>query len=414
MIMATDNEEIFQYYTIINQDKAPETGIDNEGNTDQIVLLTIEPGASLVSGETYNESALDCAVDFTPIGDQNDLLSQECDENQSLQTVPIKIITVQDGTVFMASEDEALETIEPHLITGGIEDSRDQEENYVELETNENEEQETEDEPLSSHLDNDGHYKFFQLIGDSECPQVVHFLCNDKADTETEEIQAPPQKEKPFMCLFEGCSKMYSSLQHLNVHMRKHVNKKQYKCTEKGCGKRFATNYSLKSHIRTHTGEKPYGCTMCMKRFKTSGDLQKHIRIHTGEKPFVCPMEGCGRSFTTSNIRKIHIRSHTGERPFVCTEEGCGKAFASLTNYRNHMRIHSGEKPFVCRFEGCEKRFTEYSSLYKHQIVHQTDRPVSCCYCSQTFKQVSSMNLHKRLKHNLVICRDGTAVVIDI
>ncbi|XP_051512385.1 zinc finger protein 143 isoform X2 [Myxocyprinus asiaticus] len=208
--------------------------------------------------------------------------------------------------------------------------------------------------------------------------------------------------EKAFRCEHEGCGKLYTTAHHLKVHERSHTGDKPYICDLIGCGKKFATGYGLKSHIRTHTGEKPYRCheLNCLKSFKTSGDLQKHTRTHTGEKPFKCPFEGCGRSFTTSNIRKVHIRTHTGERPYYCSEPNCGRAFASATNYKNHMRIHTGEKPYVCTVPGCDKRFTEYSSLYKHHVVHTPCKPYNCNHCGKTYKQISTLAMHKRTAHN--------------
>ncbi|XP_051953433.1 zinc finger protein 143 isoform X2 [Xyrauchen texanus] len=208
--------------------------------------------------------------------------------------------------------------------------------------------------------------------------------------------------EKAFRCEHEGCGKLYTTAHHLKVHERSHTGDKPYICDHIGCGKKFATGYGLKSHIRTHTGEKPYRCheLNCLKSFKTSGDLQKHTRTHTGEKPFKCPFEGCGRSFTTSNIRKVHIRTHTGERPYYCSEPNCGRAFASATNYKNHMRIHTGEKPYVCTVPGCDKRFTEYSSLYKHHVVHTPCKPYNCNHCGKTYKQISTLAMHKRTAHN--------------
>ncbi|XP_076840503.1 zinc finger protein 143 isoform X4 [Brachyhypopomus gauderio] len=208
--------------------------------------------------------------------------------------------------------------------------------------------------------------------------------------------------EKAFRCDHDGCGKLYSTAHHLKVHERSHTGDKPYICEHLGCGKKFATGYGLKSHVRTHTGEKPYRCQElnCLKSFKTSGDLQKHTRTHTGEKPFKCPFEGCGRSFTTSNIRKVHIRTHTGERPYYCSEPNCGRAFASATNYKNHMRIHTGEKPYVCTVPGCDKRFTEYSSLYKHHVVHTPCKPYNCNHCGKTYKQISTLAMHKRTAHN--------------
>ncbi|KAK3561825.1 hypothetical protein QTP86_017065, partial [Hemibagrus guttatus] len=189
---------------------------------------------------------------------------------------------------------------------------------------------------------------------------------------------------------------------HHQVHARVHTGDKPYCCDKPGCEKRFATGHGLKSHMRTHTGEKPYCCTEmnCKKSFKNSGDLQKHMRIHTGEKPFLCPYEGCGRFFRTSNICKVHMRTHTGEKPYHCTEPGCNRAFASATNYKNHSRIHTGERPYVCTIPGCDKRFTEYSSLYKHQVVHTPCKPYECSHCGKTYKQISTLALHKRTAHN--------------
>uniref|UniRef100_A0A8C3F0N5 Transcription factor IIIA n=1 Tax=Corvus moneduloides TaxID=1196302 RepID=A0A8C3F0N5_CORMO len=206
---------------------------------------------------------------------------------------------------------------------------------------------------------------------------------------------------RAFRCGYKGCGRLYTTAHHLKVHERAHTGDRPYTCDFPSCGKAFATGYGLKSHVRTHTGEKPYKCPedMCSKAFKTSGDLQKHIRTHTGERPFKCPFVGCGRSFTTSNIRKVHIRTHTGERPYMCPEPGCGRGFTSATNYKNHMRIHTGEKPYLCTVPGCGKRFTEYSSLYKHHVVHTHCKPYTCSSCGKTYRQTSTLAMHKRSSH---------------
>uniref|UniRef100_A0AAY5EJT8 Transcription factor IIIA n=1 Tax=Electrophorus electricus TaxID=8005 RepID=A0AAY5EJT8_ELEEL len=214
------------------------------------------------------------------------------------------------------------------------------------------------------------------------------------------------QGDKTFQCSYEGCRRLYTTAHHLKVHERSHTGDRPYRCEVASCTKAFATGYGLKSHLRTHTGEKPYKCPedMCYKAFKTSGDLQKHLRTHTGEKPFKCPFEGCGRSFTTSNIRKVHMRTHTGERPYLCPEPSCGRGFASATNYKNHMRIHTGEKPYLCTVPGCGKRFTEYSSLYKHHVVHTHCKPYSCNHCGKTYRQTSTLAMHKRTDCTTLVC----------
>ncbi|XP_058015707.1 zinc finger protein 143 isoform X3 [Ahaetulla prasina] len=238
------------------------------------------------------------------------------------------------------------------------------------------------------------------MIGDNEQDKKMQIVLQSHGTRVTTKSQSTG--DKAFRCDYDGCGKLYTTAHHLKVHERSHTGDRPYQCDHPGCGKAFATGYGLKSHVRTHTGEKPYRCSEenCTKSFKTSGDLQKHIRTHTGERPFKCPFEGCGRSFTTSNIRKVHIRTHTGERPYYCTEPGCGRAFASATNYKNHVRIHTGEKPYVCTVPGCDKRFTEYSSLYKHHVVHTHSKPYNCNHCGKTYKQISTLAMHKRTAHN--------------
>ncbi|XP_063800149.1 zinc finger protein 143 isoform X3 [Pseudophryne corroboree] len=238
------------------------------------------------------------------------------------------------------------------------------------------------------------------MISEPEPEKKMQIVLQGHAPRVT--VKPPQTNEKAFRCDYDGCGKLYTTAHHLKVHERSHTGDRPYQCEHGGCGKAFATGYGLKSHVRTHTGEKPYRCTEenCTKSFKTSGDLQKHIRTHTGERPFKCPFEGCGRSFTTSNIRKVHIRTHTGERPYYCSEPGCGRAFASATNYKNHVRIHTGEKPYVCTVPGCDKRFTEYSSLYKHHVVHTHSKPYNCNHCGKTYKQISTLAMHKRTAHN--------------
>lgn len=62
--------------------------------------------------------------------------------------------------------------------------------------------------------------------------------------------------------------------------------------------------------------------------------------------------------------------------------------------------LSPGEKPYVCTVPGCQKRFTEYSSLYKHHVVHTPCKPYNCNHCGKTYKQISTLAMHKRTAHN--------------
>lgn len=45
------------------------------------------------------------------------------------------------------------------------------------------------------------------------------------------------------------------------------------------------------------------------------------------------------------------------------------------------------------------RRFTEYSSLYKHNIVHTQQKPYVCTLCGKTYRQTSTLAMHKRTAH---------------
>lgn len=75
-------------------------------------------------------------------------------------------------------------------------------------------------------------------------------------------------------------------------------------------------------------------------------------------------------------------------------------SIAARQNLTETSHLCPGEKPYVCTVPGCQKRFTEYSSLYKHHVVHTPCKPYNCNHCGKTYKQISTLAMHKRTAHN--------------
>ncbi|KAJ8340871.1 hypothetical protein SKAU_G00331620 [Synaphobranchus kaupii] len=247
-------------------------------------------------------------------------------------------------------------------------------------------------------------------------PDQIQFIINPgstpmprniEGATLTLHSECPETKQrevKRYQCMFEGCTRTYSTAGNLRTHQKTHRGEYTFVCNQQGCGKAFLTSYSLKIHVRVHTKEKPFECDVqgCEKAFNTLYRLKAHQRLHTG-KTFNCESEGCTKYFTTLSDLRKHVRTHTGEKPFRCDHGGCGKAFAASHHLKTHVRTHTGEKPFFCTSDGCEKTFSSQYSLKSHIKGHDKGGPyvVSLNPLRSVPNDLSLISTDSELRENL-------------
>lgn len=140
-------------------------------------------------------------------------------------------------------------------------------------------------------------------------------------------------------------------------------------------------------------------CDICNKSFKTSFQLLRHNRLkHAREEDITTrnfPCDSCPKRYPDQGSLARHRKTHTGDRPFQCLE--CHKNFPTSTALRRHLTLHNSQsRPLPCIY--CGRRFMDKSSLAKHEESHMPNeqRKYTCDICQKTFHHVTDLSMHKK------------------
>lgn len=163
------------------------------------------------------------------------------------------------------------------------------------------------------------------------------------------------------------CSKTFTWLKSLTVHLRTHTNVKPYKCEL--CDRSFVRSDYLKYHImKSHeTTEQVFTCTACSGVFATNRGLLRHIRTeHDGHS---AAADRSRENYPTNAEHPSDSESHGDideNGKFACTY--CDECYDGRDPLINHMKRHLGVKPFRCDL--CPKSFIRQDFLQCHRSNH--------------------------------------------
>ena len=167
------------------------------------------------------------------------------------------------------------------------------------------------------------------------------------------------------------CSKMFSNMKTLRIHMKMHDE--DIRCDV--CSKLFTNVYILKSHILTHT-QKKIECQQC---FQSVFSLKGHMkRVHSGHDPKYVACSNCG----------VEVRG-IGKHEKICkmTDE-------ERAAFRENLKVSC---------QKCPKVLSNKHKLAMHnQTAHSKVKPFECKFCDHKASRRDNLNTHVKNNHSQI------------
>lgn len=153
-----------------------------------------------------------------------------------------------------------------------------------------------------------------------------------------------------FPCTHIGCNKVFRSIQLLNKHLEKHLEKKEFVCDFESCGRKFDSKGKLSRHRTIHTKEKSAQCIKCHRVLTRRDHLKCHdLTFHAEDKPLRCLHDSCDKKFAglsllMAHMRKVHKKKNKKTETLTCPVLSCGGRFLLRSEFEFHLTEHAKEK----------------------------------------------------------------------
>lgn len=147
----------------------------------------------------------------------------------------------------------------------------------------------------------------------------------------------------------------------------------------------FAHLSTLLAHEKMHD---PHSCSQCGKKFEKFTRLKKHERKKHGANSIdvgTMSCRYCDQAFSRPCLLARHQKIHIVNGKFACAF--CSETFADWQSFNLHRSCHDG-CPFICSF--CDKFYFSFKTLRLHNIRYHRHRRLACVDCAVR-------NLHQRL-----------------
>ena len=199
----------------------------------------------------------------------------------------------------------------------------------------------------------------------------------------------------------DHCSLICKTARRLTKHIKSSHGIKEFMCSI--CSKMFGLEDRLKMHMRFAHGEKIYQCDKC--DYKSRHGLSAHLKAKhnvDNNEHFICNV--C--DFECLDIKQLadHKKDNhpdimipkrskpRKERDHSC--KICGEKFnCKQTKLVHKWKVHDGIT-YNCEYENCSYKTYQKGTLKKHIISNHLNTIEKCTFCTNTFKEKSSLQNH--------------------